>query len=211
VHATGQVAHLDVPAWPADVDAARINRALPDDVRVTRIDRAPDGFDARFAAVWRRYAYRVCDDGVGPDPLQRHLVLAWPRPLDVEAMTRAAQALLGEHDFSPFCKARPFATTVRAVQRLDWTRDDAGLAVMRVQADAFCHSMVRALVGVLLPVGDGRRPESWPGDVLRGGSKDSAVTTMPAYPLVLEEVGYPPDDQLRARQAETRSLRSLGE
>ena len=209
VHATGQVAHIDVPAWPEDVDARRINRALPDDVRVVAIDRAPDGFDARFAATWRRYLYRVCDDGLGPDPLMRHLVLPWPRPLDVDRMNQAAEPLLGEHDFAPFCKQREFASTVRGLQRLDWQRDAGGLVVMTIQADAFCHSMVRSLVGAMLPVGDGRRPVSWPGQVLRSGQKDSAVTTMPAYPLVLDAVGYPADEELHARQRETRSVRSL--
>ncbi len=209
VHATGQVAHLDVESWPDEVDARRINRALPDDVRVLSIERAPEGFDARFAAIWRRYTYRVCDDGLGPDPLMRHLVLPWPRVLDIQRMNEAAQPLLGEHDFAPFCKQREFATTVRGLQRLDWHRDESGLAVMTIQADAFCHSMVRSLVGAMLPVGDGRRPVSWPGEVLESGSKDSAVTTMPAYPLVLDAVGYPDDDDLHARQRETRSVRSL--
>ena len=207
VHARGQVAHLDVASWPVGIDAARVNRALPADVRVTSITRAPEGFDARFAAIWRRYSYRVCDDGLGPDPLLRHLVLPWHRPLDLDAMNRAAAALVGEHDFAPFCKQRPFATTVRALHELTWHRDDSGVAIMTVRADAFCHSMVRSLVGVLLPVGDGRRPTAWPAEVLRSGTRDSGVTTMPAYPLVLEEVGYPDDAALLDRQRQTRSLR----
>ena len=209
VHATGQVAHIDVASWPDDIDAPRINRALPDDVRVSVIERAPEGFDARFAALWRRYVYRVCDDGLGPDPLMRHLVLPWPRGLDIARMNEAARPLLGEHDFSAFCRHREFATTVRGLQRLDWHRDESGLAVMTIQADAFCHSMVRSLVGGLLPVGDGRRAVPWPAEVLASGRKDSAVTTMPAYPLVLVAVGYPSDDELHARQLETRSVRSL--
>ena len=110
---------------------------------------------------------------------------------------------------SPFCKQREFASTVRGLQRLDWRRGEDGTAVMTVQADAFCHSMVRSLVGVMLPVGEGRRPVSWPGEILHAGVKDSAVTTMPAHPLVLDEVGYPSDDQLLTRQRETRSLRVL--
>lgn len=228
VHATGQVAHVDVPAASTGLDAQRLNRALPDDLRVRELAPAVPGFDARFSALWRRYSYRVCDDGLGPEPLHRHIVLPWSRPLDVDAMTTAAQRLVGEHDFAAFCKARrmgpplrgsaaasplatdrPLASTVRAIHELRWERDRDGLAVMNVRADAFCHSMVRSLVGVLLPVGDGRRPAHWPGDVLRAGRKDSAVTTMPAYPLVLEEVGYPADDQLAERQRQTRSLRSL--
>jgi len=209
VHARGQVAHLDVTAWPDDVDAGRVNRALPDDVRVTSIERTTMDFDARFCAIWRRYTYRVNDDPRGPDPLQRHLVLPHHKALDIDAMNEAATALLGEHDFAPFCKQRAFASTIRTLQRLDWTRDDDGAAVMTVQADAFCHSMVRALVGVMLPVGEGRRPVEWPGKVLSRGEKDSAVTVMPAFPLVLEEVGYPPQDEWAARQRDTRSVRTL--
>lgn len=207
MHASGQVAHVDVSAWPEGVDAARINRALPGDVRVMEIGEAPAGFDARYSAIWRRYAYRVCE--TGPDPLRRHFVLSWPRALDVDAMNTAAADLVGEHDFAPFCRKRPFASTVREIHDLRWERDEHGEVRMTVQADAFCHSMVRSLVGVLLPVGDGRRGSSWPGAVLRAGRKDSAVTTMPAHPLVLEEVGYPPDDQLALRQVQTRSLRTL--
>jgi tRNA pseudouridine38-40 synthase len=209
VHAHGQVAHIDVASWPDEVDAERINRALPDDIRVRAIGKAPKGFDARFAAIWREYSYRVCDDGLGPDPLMRHLVLPWQRPLDIALLNAAGEGLLGEHDFAPFCKQREFATTVRAVLALDWQRDESGLAVMTIRADAFCHSMVRSIVGALLPVGDGRKPVAWPGEVLRSGAKDSSVTTMPGYPLVLERVGYPADADLLARQRETRSMRSL--
>ncbi len=172
--------------------------------------RCPAEFDARFSAIWRRYTYRVCDDGIGPDPLDRWSVLPWHRPLRIDALNEASATLVGEHDFAAFCKQRDFGTTVRAVQDLRWDRDADGLAVMTVQADAFCHSMVRSLVGVLLPVGDGRRATTWPAEILRSGQKHSAVTVMPAFPLVLEEVGYPADDQLLERQRQTRSVRSLG-
>ena len=207
VHARGQVAHLDLPdpsRWPT---AVRINRALPHDVRVRSIEPAPEGFDARFSALWRRYSYRVSDDGLGPDPLQRSTILAWPRRLDLEAMNAAGALLLGEHDFAAFCKPRDFGTTVRALLELGWHRDDAHVAVMEVRADAFCHSMVRSLVGALLPVGDGRRPIGWPAQILAGGERDSAVTVMPAFPLVLDEVGYPADHLLLARQQKTRAVR----
>jgi tRNA pseudouridine38-40 synthase len=210
VHARGQVAHLDVATLPAEVDVRRVNRALPSDVRVTRISPVPAAFDARFSAIWRRYTYRVCDDGIGPAPLDRWSVLPWHRSLRIDALNEASMALVGEHDFASFCKPRDFGTTVRAVQVLRWHRDAEGIAVMTVQADAFCHSMVRSLVGVLLPVGDGRRATTWPAEILRSGQRHSAVTVMPAFPLVLEEVGYPPDDQLLERQRQTRSLRSLG-
>ncbi len=210
VHATGQVAHMDVASWPSDIEARRINRALPDDVRVTSIEEASMNFDARFCAIWRRYTYRVSDSPDGPDPLQRHLTLPHSRVLDLEAMNEAAQGLLGEHDFAPFCKQRDFATTIRRLIRLEWSRDASGVAVMMVQADAFCHSMVRSLVGVMLPVGDRRRPVEWPAAVLASGEKDPGVTVMPGYPLVLDEVGYPPPEEWAARQRDTRTLRALG-
>lgn len=209
VHARGQVVHFDIPAEHPDIDSARVNRALPEDIRIRDLGLAPEGFDARFSAIWRRYAYRVSDSPDGPDPLERKAVLEWNRPLDLDRMNEAAQALIGEHDFAAYCKWREGASTIRAIQHLRWERDDLGIAVMTIQADAFCHSMVRSVVGALLPVGDGRKPVAWPGEVLRNASRDSGVTVMPPYPLILEEVGYPPDAELAARQRETRSLRTL--
>jgi tRNA pseudouridine38-40 synthase len=211
VHARGQVAHLDVTpeGWEALVDERRINRALPSDVRVTRVGLAPRGFHARFSALWRRYTYRVCDDARGPAPLDRFTVLPWTRTLDLEAMNAVASDLLGEHDFAAFCKQRPGSSTIRALQSMAWERDAFGYAVMSVRADAFCHSMVRALVGVQLPVGDGRRPMSWPSQVLRARVRDAGLTVMPPYPLVLEEVGYPIDAELLARQRVTRQVRTV--
>ena len=103
----------------------------------------------------RRYAYRVSDAPGGVDPLRRREVVWHTRPLDVDALNAAAARLLGEHDFAAFCKKREGATTIRELQRLDWAREDDGILVATVVADAFCHSMVRALVGSLLSVGDG--------------------------------------------------------
>ena len=214
VHARGQVAHADLPAdaWEKEGPAAlrRLARALPHDVRVRSLAPAAAGFDARFSALWRRYSYRVCDDVVHADPLRRNDTLWHPHPLDVDAMNAAAAALLGEHDFAAFCKRRVGATTVRALRRLDWRRDDTGVAVACVVADAFCHSMVRSLVGALLPVGEGARPLSWPGTVLAAIVRDPGVRVAPAHPLCLEEVGYPDASQLAERAAQTRMVRTLG-
>jgi tRNA pseudouridine38-40 synthase len=211
VHARGQVAHADLPAeaWAAHADAAlrRLSRALPPDVRVRSIGPAPEGFDARFSALWRRYAYRVCDDPAQADPLRRRDTLWNPRPLDLGAMNEAAALLLGEHDFAAFCRRREGATTVRALRRLDWERDAAGVAVGCVVADAFCHNMVRALVGALLPVGEGSRPASWPAAVLAAGVRDPVVRVVPPHGLSLEEVRYPPAGQLADRVALTRRVR----
>ena len=212
VHARGQVAHADLPAdaWEAMADAVprRLARALPPDVRVRRITRAPEGFDARFSALWRRYSYRVCDDLAAADPLRRHDTLWYPRGLDLAAMNVAATALLGEHDFAAFCRRREGATTVRALRRLDWERDLDGVAVACVIADAFCHNMVRALVGALLPVGEGSRPPSWPAAALAAVVRDPAVRVVPPHGLCLEEVRYPEPGQLAARAALTRRVRA---
>jgi tRNA pseudouridine38-40 synthase len=211
VHARGQVAHADVPAdaWTAHADAVlrRLGRALPPDIRVRSIDVAPDGFNARFSALWRRYAYRICDDPARADPLRRRDTLWHPRLLDLAAMNEAASLLLGEHDFAAFCRKREGATTVRALRRLAWERDADGVAVGGVVADAFCHNMVRALVGALLPVGEGDRPVSWPAEVLAAAVRDPAVRVVPAHGLSLEEVRYPSPDQLAARAALTRRVR----
>jgi tRNA pseudouridine38-40 synthase len=204
VHARGQVAHLDVPdAVTLSVD--RVNRALPDDIRLTSITDVGPDFDARFAASWRRYSYTVCDGIL--DPLERHRVLQWNATLDVDRMNDAARAFLGEHDFAGYCKQRDGATTIRRILALRWERRGAQV-VMHVQADAFCHSMVRSLVGAFLPVGDGRQSEQWAAIGLDALARQSGVTVMPPHPLVLEEVGYPPQDQWAQRQQQTRARRS---
>ena len=172
-----------------------------------RIGPAPDGFDARFSALWRRYSYRVCDDPAAADPLRRHDTLWHPRRLDLAAMNAAAAGLLGEHDFAAFCRRREGATTVRALRRLDWQRDAEGVAVGSVVADAFCHNMVRALVGALLPVGEGSRPPSWPAAVLAVAVRDPAVRVVPPTGLCLEEVRYPEPGQLAERAALIRRVR----
>jgi tRNA pseudouridine38-40 synthase len=212
VHARGQVAHVDVPAerWTAAADSAvrRLGRLLPPSVLVTAIGPAPAGFDARFSALWRRYSYRVCDEPALADPLRRHDTLWYFRTLDLDRMNQAAAACLGEHDFAAFCRARPGASTVRELLRLDWARAEPGVSVATVVADAFCHNMVRALTGALLSVGDGSRPPDWPGAVLAARRRDPAVRVAAPHPLCLEEVGYPAPDAMAARADVTRRTRS---
>ncbi|GAA1552716.1 tRNA pseudouridine(38-40) synthase TruA [Actinomadura kijaniata] len=214
VHARGQVAHVVVPAAAyATINGTmprRLAGLLPPDVRVWRVSVAPEGFDARFSALSRRYVYRVCDDPVGVDPLRRHDVLWWPRPLNLDRMNMAARLLVGEHDFAAYCRKREGATTIRELLRFEWTREAPRLAAATVKADAFCHSMVRALVGALLVVGDGRREVDWPAQVLTAGVRDSAVNVAPAHGLTLEEIEYPTEETLLAQRAqETRRVRTL--
>jgi tRNA pseudouridine38-40 synthase len=211
VHATGQVAHLDVPPGVLAPEqlAHRLARWLPPDLRVPTVRRVPRTFDARFSALRRHYRYRVCDAPWGVDPLRRHDTVAHHRKLDEAAMNVASRPLLGEHDFAAFCRRREGATTVRALEQLEWTRDEPHLLVAHVAADAFCHSMVRSLVGALLAVGEGRRAAGWPADLLRHRARASEVTVAPAHGLALVGVDYPDDDQLAARALATRALRNF--
>jgi tRNA pseudouridine38-40 synthase len=206
VHASGQVAHCDLAAVP-DGLVRRLARVLPPDVRVSAVRVVPADFDARFSALWRRYAYVICDEPFGVDPLRRRHVLSWPRPLDVGAMQAAGEKLVGLHDFVAFCRRREGTSTVRSLQRLSVVRDDAGITCT-VVADAFCHSMVRSLVGALLAVGDGRRQVEWPASLLARDRRADEVTVAPPHGLNLVEVGYPPNEELGARANQTRNRRA---
>lgn len=220
VHARGQVLHVDTtaeelaasagrsPEPPLEVLQRRLAGILPADVVVRRVVEAADGFDARFSATWRRYTYRVADHPGSVDPLTRSHVLAWSRPLSLDALAEASAPLLGLHDFAAFCKQREGATTVRTLLDLSWVRRPDGVLEATVRADAFCHSMVRALVGCLLATGEGRRPVGWPASVLASASRSPEVTVAPAHGLTLEEVAYPDDEELAARAEQTRARRA---
>ncbi|MGH3736193.1 MAG: tRNA pseudouridine(38-40) synthase TruA [Micromonosporaceae bacterium] len=211
VHATGQVCHVDVPAlaWaePEDQVVRRLAGLLPPDVRVSAVTAVPDEFDARFAALRRRYAYRVGDAPWGVTPLRRRDTLPWPWSLDPEPMNAAAQQMVGQHDFAAYCRRKEHGTTIRTVQRLDWRRDPDGTLVATVEADAFCQAMVRSLVGALLPVGDGRRPVDWPGSLLARRERANEVVVAPAYGLTLIGVDYPPPERYASRTAQARNRR----
>ncbi|MER5194754.1 tRNA pseudouridine(38-40) synthase TruA [Streptomyces sp. NPDC002755] len=213
VHARGQVAHVDLPEdlWAEHREKLlkRLAGRLAKDVRIWSLTEAPDGFNARFSAIWRRYAYRVTDNPGGVDPLLRSHVLWHDWPLDVDAMNEAARRLLGEHDFAAYCKRREGATTIRTLQELSLVRDEDGVVTATVRADAFCRNMVRSLIGALLFVGDGHRGAEWPGKVLAAGVRDSAVHVVRPHGLTLEEVGYPADELLAARNKEARNRRTL--
>ncbi len=222
VHATGQVAHFDVPdaALPNAYSRSgragepefasllrRLGRFLPVDVRILEIGRAPAGFDARFSGLRRHYRYRLSTAPYGALPQQARYVTAWPRELDLGVMTAASRELLGLHDFAAFCRQRPNATTIRHLERFEWARE-GDLITAHVTADAFCWSMVRSLVGALLAVGEHRRPASWCRELLAASERSSDFAAAPAHGLTLVGVDYPPDDQLSARNLITRDVRS---
>jgi tRNA pseudouridine38-40 synthase len=212
VHATGQVCHLDLPAadwqrWGPTM-VRRLAGLLPPDVRVRTVREVPPTFDARFSALFRTYEYRVADDPWGADPLLRNQTLAWPRELDLERLNLASAGFLGEHDFAAYAKRKEHATTVRMVTRLDWRRQADRVLVATVSADAFCQSMVRSLVGGILPAGDGRRPVEWPASLLSRSVRADEVVVAPARGLTLVEVGYPEDEsEYAVRAGQTRRLR----
>ncbi len=233
VHATGQVAHVDVSrerllglARRASSDELgsvdpvdrgvfgllrRLAGLLPPDLRVRRITLAPDGFDARFSALRRHYRYRIATTTYGTDPLRRFDTLAWPRPLRLTEMQEAAALMLGLHDFASYCKPpHPGASTIRTLERLTVRPVDGESDVLAVDAsaDAFCHSMVRSLVGALLAVGDGRFAADRPAALLTARLRTSAISAAPAHGLTLVQVDYPSDRELRARTLLTRAVRT---
>lgn len=224
VHASGQVAHVDLDdaqwarvetrqgraaADPAGSVARRIRGVLGQypDVTVSRTALAPDGFDARFSAVWRRYHYRLADLTVGYDPMRRNDTTTVRATLDADAMDAAAQTLIGLHDFAAYCKPRDEATTIRTLLDYRWTRDAEGVLVAEVKADAFCHSMVRALVGACAAVGEGKLTVDDVARLRDELTRTSAFKVLPARGLTLAEVGYPADELLASRAEQTRARR----
>ncbi|GAA3896491.1 tRNA pseudouridine(38-40) synthase TruA [Leifsonia kafniensis] len=232
VHARGQVAHFDLtaeqahalvqprrgtgnkPKPPLPVEIyRRVSGILvtKPEIVLKDVTRAPDGFDARFSALWRRYEYRLADSLVGHDPMQRMRTTWHPFELDLDAMDAAAATLVGLHDFATYCKPRPGATTVRTLQDFRWRRDSDGVLIASLKADAFCHSMVRALVGACVAVGEGKLDGSRLVNLRVERARTSEFKVMPAQGLTLTEVGYPEDAELAIRAVETRSRRELPE
>ena len=229
VHAAGQVAHFDLISEQAD-SLVRVSRGKgrPPTPLAVMVQRrlsgilvtqpeivlksssiAPPGFDARFSPLWRRYEYRIADSVLGHDPLQRFRTTWHGFRLDVDKMAEAAATLIGLHDFATYCKPRPGATTIRTLQEFHWRRDPDGVLVASVQADAFCHSMVRALVGACVAVGEGRLAGDRLVDLRIERARTSEFKVMPPQGLTLMEVAYPADEQLAARARETRARREL--
>lgn len=222
VHATGQVAHVDLGEAQLDALTRRhggpggVGRvadrltgmlAATGDVVVHRASRAPDGFDARFSAVHRRYHYRIADRIDARNPLERARTLWHPRELDLELLRAAADPMPGLHDFAAYCRPRPGATTIRTLQSFTWERDADGVLVAEVQADAFCHGMVRSLVGASMAVGSGRLRPGRMRDLLAAGGRTGEFPTAPAHGLTLVEVAYPPDAELAAQAERARARR----
>ncbi|MDO5671478.1 MAG: tRNA pseudouridine(38-40) synthase TruA [Actinomycetaceae bacterium] len=234
VHARGQVCHFDLPraVWqgldtkgqtdPGESLLRRLAGLLAreakdqvygaSDVVVYRARVVPQVFDARFSALWRRYLYRIADTRAGFDPLRRHDTVWVPNApalgLDVDAMNEAAARLVGEHDFLSFCKPREGASTIRTLQELSFTRAQDSVIHAHVQADAFCHSMVRSLMGACISVGRAQRDLDWIADLVERPRRCPEVNIAPANGLSLEEVAYPETEEaLAAQQTTARTYR----
>ncbi|WP_019193985.1 tRNA pseudouridine(38-40) synthase TruA [Corynebacterium timonense] len=224
VHATGQVAHLDVPRASLEqrfIDGRpgnlvrRLAKFLPEDVRVYKVTEAHPLFDARFAALERSYVYRVTTNPAGALPTRRADTAVWPKPVNIERMQAAADLVVGLHDYAAFCKPRPHATTVREVTQMRWveasTRDEPDLYEAHVRADAFCWNMVRALVASCLQVGEGARDATWVGALLGERERCAEVRLAPARGLTLTGVSYPAEADYAERIRATRARRDEDE
>ena len=208
VHAIGQVIHFDIPAQ-TEIDmsdlAYRLNAILPEDISISKMEVTAPDFDARFAALSRRYEYLVYQ-GIR-QPLLRDRAHHSYLPLDVTAMHEASQVLVGLHDFAAFCRKREGATTVRTLMQFDWSVEADGLIKAKLQADAFCYSMVRGLVGAVLAVGEGKYDKNWLARYLAGKEREAQVFAVPSIGLTFIDVQYPEPSEYSKRIIETLQSR----
>ncbi len=227
VHAAHNVVHFDLPrqAWekvtgrstlaPSEALLRKVNALLAhnatgprgfSDVVVFQAEEVSADFDARFSALSRRYTYRIADNLQSWNP-QRRDELWLSQTLDLDSMNMAAQTLLGEHDFLSFCKPRVGASTVRTLQRLDFIRESNGIIVGTAQADAFCHSQVRTLMGTLIAIGKGERPVTWAAQRLAEQCRDGQVIVAAPHPLSLAEISYPAPSEYGVQAEKARRFR----
>lgn len=222
------VGHMDVP--PTVALTRRLQRMLPDDIRIHSIAPAPDGFDARFSALERTYVYRIADRGSEIDPRLRGFVLHIDDDLDIAAMNAAAAMTIGLHDFGSFATPNPGGTTIREVKTAYWRRIpirplvadsdtmgeqyrtpavESGLLCFTIVADAFARNMVRSLVGGCVQVGCGKRSLEWFAEKMATPLREGSTGPIAPQGLTLEHIAYPADDQLAARAEAIRAKRTL--
>ena len=217
VHALHQVAHFDLTQSQLarlgretiDDIAYKLNRLLPDDLRVAAVTVAPAGFDARFSAIARRYRYRLADNLAFKSALETRFTLDVAGELDIIAMREAAGHLLGLHDFASFCKPREGSTTIRELQEVTVARTAGDVVEIELQADAFCHNMVRSIVGALIAVGQGRATPAKVKELLEKANREGSYKVVAPHGLTLLGIGYPPNDQLATQAEKAQNLRSL--
>jgi tRNA pseudouridine38-40 synthase len=189
-HAEGQVVsfRFDGRITPSRLVAA-LNARLPEDVAALSAEAVPDDFHARYSARWRRYRYRYLDRRARP-ALERGRCWQVAGPLDVEAMSVAAKALVGKHDWTSYCSAsEPPGDRVREMRSAKLERR-GDFVELELVAEGFLRGLVRSIAGALAEVGRGRRGPEWVGDVLRARDRRMAAKTAPAGGLTLMEVIY---------------------
>jgi tRNA pseudouridine38-40 synthase len=219
VHALNQVAHFDLSQTQLarlgretiDDIAYKLNRILPSDIRVSAVGIAPEGFDARFSAINRRYRYRLADNLSFKNPLETRFTLDVAGQLNIEAMSEAGSQLLGLHDFASFCKPREGSTTIRELQEITVSRGQGQAVEIEIQADAFCHNMVRSIVGALIAVGQGRATPAKIKQLLEQTNREGSYKVVSPHGLSLLKIGYPADNQLAAQAEKAQNLRTLDE
>lgn len=173
-----------------------------------QVQPVPQDFDARFSATGRRYTYRILDgQGSSPDPLRRAYAWCIPESLDLEDLNKAAHELTGLHDFLSFCKPREGATTIRELRRIYLTRHDDGVIEATVEADAFCHHMVRSLIGALVLYGTGKRTQTWLRERLENPQRDASLIMAPPHGLALAHIDYPAPEEYGLQARATRAMR----
>ena len=215
VHAAAQVVHVDLSEKQlkrigrGHPVAERLNRIIDGDVRVISFELAPAGFDARFSALFRRYRYSIADKQVAPNPMLSRYALSVPWALDVAPMNEAAKEFYGLKDFKAYCKEREGTTTIRVLREIVIRRRKSdGVIEIEIEADAFCHNMVRSIVGALIAVGKGQATSADVRATLERASRTQSYRVVAAQGLTLIEIGYPADELL-AQQAElAKNLRS---
>jgi tRNA pseudouridine38-40 synthase len=191
VHATGQV--VSFPAAPGlDVDRVRrsLNRQLAPEIVTFAVGVAPEGFSARFSATGRAYRYRILNRET-PDPFLARTSWHYETPLEVDAMTLAARHLLGEQDYTSFCRRAADRSMVRVVRRAEWTWAGDGLLVFDVEASSFCHQMVRSFVALCVEVGRGRLDAGVVPGIVAARDRHASKGVAPPHGLTLVRVDYP--------------------
>ena len=189
VHARRQVVSMTTDD-PFDNDTAlrSLNGILGPEIAIFEIEQAHDDFNARFSAVWRRYRYLI-DTGIAPDPMTRHQAWHVGPSIDMARVRSATVPLLGEHDFSSFCRSMEGRSNVRVVEEAVW-EEDGHFRLFWIRANSFCHQMVRSVVGHLYDVGRGFAPPESSLEVVEARDRSRVATVAPPHGLTLWEVGY---------------------
>ena len=217
VHADHQVCHFDLSPEQlkrlgrTPLTASRLNALLPSDIAVHSVSLAADGFDARFSAIGRSYKYLITDGLCKPNPKRARYALSIKKVLDIELMQQATQLLTGLRDFGAFCKPREGATTIRELRTLSVTRlSDSSIEVF-LEADAFCHNMVRAIVGSLIAVGEKRQSLEELKLMQQSAVRGAKVKVIAPRGLTLDAISYPADEILGEQAERARRRRTAEE